>query len=250
MTNTPGVFPTLAAVPSTDGIAFANTDGITFNVVSANSPLPVTVDSSGMIIGTIDIDQTTPGTTNGVVTNTGSVTNATLQSGSTTIVTQTTNNNLQSTLVGKGAEIVVTPTVTASSYTAGFVVGGIMTFSSALTPTQFNGILQSICLTFKGSVQSTEFDLCLFNTSPSNGTYTDHTTPTWSASDNQYLLGVYPLLLNYSPLGTQTVYTLDGVGKQITGATTALYGVLVSKSASTNNYASTSDVSVRLGLIW
>lgn len=58
--------------------------------VSATNPLPVTLQSGTAIIGTVAIDQTTPGTTNGVVVNasalpTGAATQTTLTTVSTTL---------------------------------------------------------------------------------------------------------------------------------------------------------------------
>src|SRR6266704_90533 len=53
---------------------------------------------------------------------------------------------------GNGAAVEVVPAVTAGAYVAGNVIGGIMTFANAL-PASFNGILQSITLKFKATVQ-------------------------------------------------------------------------------------------------
>src|ERR1700753_2270774 len=44
------------------------------NAVTSGNPLPVSLASGNVTIGTVDIDQSVPGTTNGVVTNQGSVT--------------------------------------------------------------------------------------------------------------------------------------------------------------------------------
>src|ERR1700676_51378 len=48
--------------------------GQQFKAISTTDPLPVTLVAGGLIIGTVDIDQTTPGVTNGVVVNSGTVT--------------------------------------------------------------------------------------------------------------------------------------------------------------------------------
>ncbi len=148
---------------------------------------------------------------------------------------------------GNGAAVEVVPAVTAGAYTAGFVVGGIMTFANVL-PASFNGIIESLTLKFKGTVQTTEFDVALFSASPA-GTFTDHAAPVIAAADSALLIGVFPMTANYSPLGTHTVYTLDGIGKAVVGSSTSLYAVVTTKSAPVNP-ASTSDVSLRLGMIW
>ena len=148
---------------------------------------------------------------------------------------------------GNGASVVVVPTVTAGAYTAGFVIGGIMTFANAL-PASFNGILESITLTFKGTVQTTEFDVAIFSTSPA-GTFADHGAPAIAAADTALLLGIFPMVVNQSQLGTHTIYSIDGIAKQIVGASTSLFAVVTTKSIPVNP-ASTTDMSLRLGVAW
>ena len=142
----------------------------------------------------------------------------------------------------------VVPTVTASSaYVAGNVVGAAMTFTNMLNSTTYNGILQSITLKFKASLQTGSYALAIFSGSPA-GTYTDKSAPTFNASDNATLLGIYQLNTPMSSLGTHTIYNLDGIGKQIVGSSTSLYAVLIATTA-TVAYASTSDVVVRMSVI-
>ena len=149
---------------------------------------------------------------------------------------------------GKGVTVEVTPTVTANTYTAGYGVGGVMTFANILPASTFNGVLQSITLKFKASLQTGVFAVAIFTANPSNGTYTDRVAPTFNASDNPGLVGVYQLTTPLSVLGTQTIYNLDGIGKQIVGSSTSLYAVLISVTASAA-LASTTDVSLNLGVI-
>ena len=145
------------------------------------------------------------------------------------------------------AQVVVTPTITASSYTAGYVIGGIMTFASIL-PANFVGKLMSINLIFKGSIQPGPYDLALFSASPSNGTYTNHASPTWNASDAALMIAEYTLDTPKSALGTMTIYTMDNIGKLIVGASTSLYALLVQTNTSVNAPASTTDMSLVLGV--
>jgi hypothetical protein len=165
--------------------------------------------------------------------------------------------NVLGEVAGRGAVITMTPTITAGSYSAGFVIGGPITFAGALLLSRapdaavpYQGILQSLAISFKGSTQTSELDFCLFNTSPSNGTYADHATPTWNAADDQYFLGAYALTSVLSPLGTHSMYNLDGIGKQIVGASTSLFGLVVCKAALAASPASVADMTVRLGMIW
>ena len=148
---------------------------------------------------------------------------------------------------GNGASVEVVPTVTAGAYLAGKQIGGIMTFANIL-PANFNGILQSIALKFKGTVQTTEFDVAVFRGSPS-GTFTDNVAPAIAAADSALLFGVYPLTVNQSTLGTHTVYNLDGIAREIGGISTSLFAVVTTKAVPVNP-ASTTEMSLRLGVIW
>lgn len=123
-----------------------------------------------------------------------------------------------------------------------------MTFANIL-PANFIGVLESITLKFKGSLQTGEYVLAIFNASPAGGTYTDHGAPTFNSADQVRLLGEYSLTVNKSSLGTQTCYCLDGIAKAIVGTSTSLFAVLIAKGGTTNNLASTTEVSVMLAVI-
>ncbi|WP_027162335.1 hypothetical protein [Mesorhizobium sp. WSM1293] len=148
---------------------------------------------------------------------------------------------------GNGAAVETVPPVTAGAYTAGFVIGGIIAFPGVL-PATFNGILESLTLKFKGTVQTTEFDVAIFSGSPA-GTFADHGAPAIAAADSAILLGVFPMTANQSPLGTHTVYNLDGIAKQIVATSTSLYAVVITKNVPVNP-ASFSDMSLRIGVAW
>lgn len=149
--------------------------------------------------------------------------------------------------------VAVTPTVTASAYTAGNVMGGIMTFASALlaaplvSPTKWSAILESINVKFKAAAVVGEIDVAVFTASPAGGTYTDKTGPTWGAADTANLVGIYPLTAPISTLGTMTTYNLDGIGAAIDGASASLFVVMTVKGTPTP--ASTTDVIVELGVL-
>lgn len=142
-----------------------------------------------------------------------------------------------------------TPTISTSLYSSGYVWGGIITLSNVLSPTTFLGELTSLTLKFKGSIQTLQFDVALFTASPSNGTYADHATPTWNTADMANLVGIYSLTAANNDFGTMSVYNLDGINKAIVGASTSLYAVIIGKGTSTNNPASTSDMTIAVGTI-
>ncbi len=144
--------------------------------------------------------------------------------------------------------VAVTPTVTASAYTANNVIGGIMTFANILPTIGNNGVLQSITARFKGTAVTGNINVAIFKASPSNGTYTDKTAATWNAADMANLVGIFQLP---TPLAigaaTMTVYSLDGIGRALVGASTSLYAVVT--VAGTPTPASTSDFTLELSVL-
>jgi hypothetical protein len=177
--------------------------------------------AGSITIGKVAIDQTIPGATNGVVVN---------------------------SLPQLTAQVAETPTVTAGTYAANKVIGGIMTFSNVLPATSpYGGVLESITVKFKASVQTVAFNVAVFTASPS-GTFTDGQTAAIATTDSALLLGIYQLSLNNSSLGTHTIYNLDGIAKAIDGSSANLYIVVV-PTATTAALASTSDMIVSLGIL-
>ncbi len=155
-------------------------------------------------------------------------------------------NNIGS-VNGNGASVEVVATVTAGAYTAGKEMGQILTFANIL-PANFIGTLASISLKFKGTVQTTEFDVAIFSASPA-GTFSDNATPVIAAADTALLIDVFPMVANFSNLGTHTIYSLNGIGKKIVGSSTSLFAVVTTKGVPTNP-ASTSEMSLRIGMEW
>ncbi|WP_457152652.1 hypothetical protein [Mesorhizobium sp. P5_C1] len=146
-----------------------------------------------------------------------------------------------------GADVEVVPPVTVGAYTAGFVIGGVIAFANVL-PATFTGILESLTLKFKGTLQTTEFDVAIFSAAPA-GAFADHAAPVIAAADSALLLGVYPMTASLSPLGTHTVYTLDGIAKQIVGSSTSLFAVVTTKTIPVAPL-SVSEMSLRMGVAW
>lgn len=144
-------------------------------------------------------------------------------------------------------DVVVTPTVTASAYTAGNVIGGILTFANILAAGSNNGVLQSITAKFKSAAVTGSLEIAIFKASPSNGAYADKTAPTWNAADMANLLGIYTLTNPNSKLGTMTIYNLDGIGKAVVGSSQSLYVVPIVDGTPTP--ASTSDFSLELAVL-
>lgn len=146
-----------------------------------------------------------------------------------------------------GAQITVTPTVTAGAYTAGQPLGGVLTFANAL-PGSLVGMLQSITLRFKATTQVVSFNFTMFSATLA-GTYADHANITYNSGDMALMMGSWTLSIPANPLGTNTIYNLDGIGKQLVGSSTSLFGIVTPVTAPVNP-ASTSEMSVVLGMLW
>ena len=146
-----------------------------------------------------------------------------------------------------GASIEISPTVTAGSYSAGKVIGGIITFNNILSSNK--GILKSISLKFKESLQTTEFDVGLFSTSPT-GNFIDNTLPSITSQDSLYLQGIYRMIAYQSIFGTHTIYSLNEIGCEFYGGSNSLYAVVVSKENTSANLASITDMSLRICINW
>ena len=157
--------------------------------------------------------------------------------------------------------VTVNPTITSSSntssqswYTAGQVVGGLLTFPNMVNGTTLSALLDSIIVTSK-STQTVGFKLYLFKTQPTNTTWTDKTTPVINVLDLPYLIGVYNLDgTDDSGLGLGTIYQSSptlGIGvspKALVLSSTNLYGVLVT-SGGPMQFTSTSDISVTVNVL-
>jgi hypothetical protein len=183
------------------------------------------------IIGKVGIDQTTPGTTNGVVVT------SSLPAGT---------NNIGN-VGGKTVSVTVTPTVTASnSYGTNYVVGGLLTFANALTATG-SGIIQSVSVTCK-KVETSGFTLTFFKSNPSNTTWTDAAAAAINASDVSALKTTVPLTAS-SVLGTCTILSADGLGIAASPGATSVYAVLTSNASLTNQFGSTSDITVTITIL-
>lgn len=150
---------------------------------------------------------------------------------------------------GNTVSVAVTPTVTAGNYSGGNKsIGGIQTFASIL-PATFTGVLQSIAVKFKATVIAQTITVAVFKASPSNGTYTD-TNFTYNSADAANLVGLYVLPVGVAWAGsTSTFINLDGIGKAFTGSSTSLFAVVTAGATLGNALASTSDMTVELGVL-
>lgn len=138
----------------------------------------------------------------------------------------------------------VTPVISASSYTAGDQVGGIMTLSSILRQDSNMSIgtamLTSVSIIDKAA-QSAAFDLWFFKISPTLAS-TDHAA--FNITDANLLLsfiGTASVGGSYSTSASNAVSTTSNINLPVFAASgSSLY--CVAKTTSTPGYASTSDL--------
>jgi hypothetical protein len=201
-------------------------DGAT--LASATNPVPVTLEASG-------------GASHVIV-----------DSGTLTAVTAITNalpagQNAIGNVGGKTTTVTVTPTVTATnSYGANYVVGGLLTFANMFTSTG-SGVIQSAWVTCK-KIETSGFTLFIFNANPSNTTWTDASVAAINAADVGKVVAAIPLSSS-NALGTDTTAYAYGLGLAVNVAATSLYAVLLSNATLTNQFASTSDVTVSISVL-
>jgi hypothetical protein len=152
---------------------------------------------------------------------------------------------VQVTVIGRTTWVSVTPTITATTYTALLPeIGGLMTFAIGGSG---SGVLESIRVTSK-TKQTTALSLFLFDTNPTNSTWTDHALPAINAADVGFVMGSFNLGAPTNALGTHALWNLSGIGFSFVGAN--LYGILMNTSGSTTvTFGSTTDVTVKIGII-
>jgi hypothetical protein len=132
----------------------------------------------------------------------------------------------------------VIPTVTAgSAYGAGNVVGGLLTFPSAVLSAQ-TANLQSVRLSMK-SVQTAEFDVTFLSGLPVT-TFTDKTAPALAVGDFAIVQPTIKLTIPFSGLGTHTVYGADNINRGIKAAQSSFYAVITTPGTPT--FVSASDI--------
>ena len=147
-------------------------------------------------------------------------------------------SNYMGRVGGLTQEVCVTPSVTpAAAYTAGNIVGGLITLPNALLSANAAQLV-SIRLTFK-SAQISEFDVSLFSGLPVT-VFTDKTAPAIVAADTLLVQPSLKLTNNYSGLGTHTVYGADNINRGIVQSQPNVYAVVT--TTGTPTFTTNSDV--------
>lgn len=154
----------------------AGTFAVQATIAAGTALIGIVKIGDGTNTATVGVYGTAPGAVNALNVN-ASITNA---NGNGSALQA---NAAPVTQAPTSFRVAVTPVVTAGAYTAGFVLGGIITFANALlgtpngSPTKWSAVLESISVKFKATAATGEVDVAIFTTSPA-GTYGDHGAPT------------------------------------------------------------------------
>lgn len=177
-----------------------------------------TLAAGSAIIGSVSINQTTPGTTNGVVVN-----------------------GLP-TIVEKQPAI----TVTAGAYVTGNVVGGLLTLTSAVASAGGQAWVQSAIAAFKSGVVPA-LDIILFNDNPTASTFTDNAAIAINTADLGKVRGVIHVSdYTLGAAATMSIGQAQNQGEPIVLVGTSLYVVVVARASAT--LGSTSDLILTMTL--
>jgi hypothetical protein len=213
-----------SALPSGAATAANQATGNTSLTAIATSVAAATPAGTN-IIGKVGIDQTTPGTTNGVQVN------AALPAGANIIGAVTPPGTVHLTAA---------PTVTAGAYTTGMVVGGLIPLAGAARVNNGSGLLQNVVVTVKTALTAA-FDVLVFDTQPTNSTFTDNVALALNVADLPSLCGVAHCTDLISGGTPQILQMANGpLAFKLSAASTTLYAVIVMRGAET--LASTSAI--------
>lgn len=240
--------------------------GGTSSTVGSAAPTTATAvgfsDGTNMVLGRVKAASTAAVATDPAIVVAQSPNSIQLGAGATTAITQRVvlandsvlasglalpANSSPVVIAPQTTDVSVTPTVTAGAYTAGFIMGGLMTFANATPTVGNNGVLQSITVKFKDTAVTGNVNVHVFKDTTLSGTYADHTAGTWNSADAAKLIGSYQLPTPYSKLGTMTIYNLDGIGKAFVAAGTSLFALVTVDGTPTP--ASTSSMTVQLAVL-
>lgn len=149
--------------------------------------------------------------------------------------------------VGYGVDVAVTPTVTNGAYSAGDIMGALMTFPVSRVADE-GILLQRVQVALKAAVTPSLL-LVLFSADPTGTTKTDNAAYSLAAADAFKVIATIPFATLGAYLvdhGTPNTYAVPNLGiplKPESGGVN-IYGLLVDLTGVT--LTSTSDVQVRL----
>lgn len=156
------------------------------------------------------------------------------------------NNNIGQVSSTQG-EVVITPTVTSgSAYSAGQLIGGLLTVTGGVRGSGLTGLLQKVIMNTK-SAQNSQVDLIVFKSNPSSTTFTDKTTYNLNVADFDKVIGIIHIS-DWTSHGTPSTGQGSTLALPVKATGSALlYACMVARGTPT--FGSTSDVSLSLQII-
>ena len=141
-------------------------------------------------------------------------------------------------------DVAVTPTVTNGAYSAGDIVGALLTFSSVARAADELFIITGAQVMVKAAVTSS-LNLVIFNADPTSTTKTDNAAYSLNAADAFKVVKTIPVSTLYDH-GTPNSYSADGLFIPTTPVSGSrnIYGLLIDGTGWT--LTSTGDIQVRL----
>jgi uncharacterized protein YjdB len=151
--------------------------------------------------------------------------------------------------VGETKIVNITPTVTAASaYTAGYVVGGVMTFNIMRT-NGGTGQLMNVLVKVKDTNQA-GFTLLIFSQNPSNGAYTDDAAFTFNATDFTYLIReVSVTRSNYVSAGAYSVADLTAIAKTVDNTSSGTNLYMIAITTTTPTFGAAGNLTFSMGIL-
>jgi hypothetical protein len=138
--------------------------------------------------------------------------------------------------------------VDTAVYASGDVMGGKLTLTNAMRVSGGSGILQSVFVQDAAN-QKPAFELLIFNSDPSAGTYADNAAFTYHVNDRvKCIRRISIMAADYVTLGGVAIADLSPGGRALVASGSRhLYAICVLTSAP--DFAATSDLVIRLGIL-
>jgi hypothetical protein len=248
------LLPTLPGIPT---VFPADQEGL---------PIDVTLGAGSATIGAVNLAQYTPASGRLPVDGSGvtqpvSAASLPLPTGAATSANQSSiltavQNLLTGTILAAGSAFIgktgrthatlsASPTVDTAIYASGDLIGGKLSFTSAVLASAGGGEILN-CLLADQAKQDAEIDLVLFDADPTGTTFTDQAALDIADADLTKIIGIYRFS-DYADFADNAIaqVTLASGFKLASGTT--LFGALVSRGTPT--YVAGTDVTVRISVI-
>jgi len=143
---------------------------------------------------------------------------------------------------GWGFDVTQAPTVTNGAYSAGDIVGGLLTFGSVAQYDAQPLVVTGVQIISKAAV-TPAWTLILFSADPSSTTKTDNAAYSLNTADAFKVVATIPVTTIYDH-GTPNSWRAEGLGIVVAPTARALYGLLIDGTGVT--LTSTGDIQVRV----